>query len=723
MEIPQRTSMGLPEIYVQDSHSADRFRSSSSSYHSSGAIPMSIPNARDPVPPPLPPPRHIADIAEGGHNGEDLAWKWGNPDSAWGSAASTASIAPGSSLHGSFTSKRPGSRDNHQDDSRRSSASTIRSLSSQDTRDYSYPRIDEGYSSLSGTSFGSNKVSRLLGHNGYAKLLISFADPLFASRYTCISVWGVSAINYWLTILLSNRSRYHESSPPRSGFQSSVHDRFQSSNAQAYDKSLLNRLNSRGPANNSTPPRTFSIPSLSSSASEASPPPHRYPPQLKPLSLPINTRPTAPWGDTPLSSAISPGSSYPNYGINGQYDYRSPSDTAESDRSPHPYSRRDPYDSHPSPENETDFQMEETGIRRLHLDDYSARPDAYSPGSTTGQKRRALEDPPRDDSAALHAVGSAGDLFRRRESSSRVSPGPPHYHSSSASVSSTASGRTGSYSSTRSLPNGSITSMSSFGRVSPSMASADLGSDSQYMGAASRMAAHHRALSETRPIMTSRKHSDSVGHVKHSSAPKMHGVFICECCPKKPKKFDSQAELSSHEQEKQYECAYCRNRFKNKNEAERHQNSLHLRRHSWSCAALTGFEAAFHPSSARPNEADTCGYCGEDFPRSGISSPMSSADAPSAVATERDWEVRIQHLQEMHKFGECNHAKKFFRADHFRQHLKHSHAGTSGKWTNMLENACMKDEPLPEPIRGPERVSPVGSRVGRINEEEEMEMS
>jgi hypothetical protein len=51
----------------------------------------------------------------------------------------------------------------------------------------------------------------------------------------------------------------------------------------------------------------------------------------------------------------------------------------------------------------------------------------------------------------------------------------------------------------------------------------------------------------------------------------------------------------------------------------------------------------------------------------------------------------------VHKFGECNNAKKFFRADHFRQHLKHSHAGTGGKWTNILENACMKEEQPPEP--------------------------
>ena len=58
----------------------------------------------------------------------------------------------------------------------------------------------------------------------------------------------------------------------------------------------------------------------------------------------------------------------------------------------------------------------------------------------------------------------------------------------------------------------------------------------------------------------------------------------------------------------------------------------------------------------------------------------------------------MAHLTNVHKFGECNQSKKFFRADHFRQHLKHSHAGTSGKWTNMLENACIKDEP---PLTGP----------------------
>lgn len=135
-------------------------------------------------------------------------------------------------------------------------------------------------------------------------------------------------------------------------------------------------------------------------------------------------------------------------------------------------------------------------------------------------------------------------------------------------------------------------------------------------------------------------------------------------------------------------CQYCPNRFKNKNEAERHQNSLHLRRHSWSCATLAGVHAAFHASPNCPAAFDVCGYCGEEFPN------------------PANWDARLEHLNHVHKFGECNQAKKFFRADHFRQHLKHSHAGTSGKWTNMLENACMRDEPLPTPL---ERVSSISS--------------
>ncbi len=376
-------------------------------------------------------------------------------------------------------------------------------------------------------------------------------------------------------------SKYkQESSATRAGFQSSVHDKYQS-NAQAYDKSLLQKLDARRTSDNTTPPRGYSKSAFSTSASDSSPTSriafeHRYPNTTKPLSLPIITSrglvesPLSQWADTPLSS-ISPSGSYPyhRFGPQSQFDHRSPSDTVESDRSPLPYIRRsesssvmsigddassvtsrsrESYDHGVSPEHDVDFQMEEAGLRRLHLDDYSARSDAHSPGSAAGQKRRASS-PPSDDGPSLHTVGSASDLYRRRESASRT------FHSNSGSVSSTASApRSGSYVSTLSAGGSSITSLNSYGRLSPggiSPGGSDM-ADSPYVtslslnpsprGSLSRTN-HNRTISETRPLITSRKLSDSLNHSKQNSTPKMQGVFMCECCPKKPKKFDSQEEL------------------------------------------------------------------------------------------------------------------------------------------------------------------------------------
>lgn len=355
------------------------------------------------------------------------------------------------------------------------------------------------------------------------------------------------------------RSKYHDSQSTMAGFQSSVHDKFRS-NAQAYDKSLLQKLDARRGNDNKTPPRGYTKSVFSTSLNDGSPTSrialeHRYPHQLKPLSLPIITSrpplsesPLAGWADTPLSSAISPGNAYPRFGMQSQFDYRSPSDIADTDS----VTTRESYDQRISPDQDIDFQMEETGLRKLHIEDY-ARSDAYSPGATAGQKRRASS-PPRDDGPSLHTVGSQSDLFRRRESASRTSPGP-RFHSTFGSISSTASGpRSNSYASTLSIAASSITSMNSYGRLSPggiSPVPTD-DSDSPYItstslnpsprGSLSR-SNHERTLSETRPLMTSRKLSDSISQSKHNTTPKMQGVFICECCPKKPKKFDSQEEL------------------------------------------------------------------------------------------------------------------------------------------------------------------------------------
>ncbi len=99
---------------------------------------------------------------------------------------------------------------------------------------------------------------------------------------------------------------------------------------------------------------------------------------------------------------------------------------------------------------------------------------------------------------------------------------------------------------------------------------------------------------------------------------------------------------------------------------ERHQNSLHLRRFSWSCAALHSRTrrstrrrcrsrrvAALADSRALPPPTasfelaagaphDICGYCGKSFP------------------LPANWDVRSEHLVNEHKYGECNQHKKFY---------------------------------------------------------------
>ncbi|KAJ8059965.1 hypothetical protein OCU04_011581 [Sclerotinia nivalis] len=712
MDIPMRGQMPgfntpLPEICVQDSHHPDRYPdrySDEHRYHSTTSSaaapgPMSIPNAREAPPPPLPPPRYIPDISDNGRG--DLGWQWANQRREVNWDGPVSSVPAGSSLYGSYS--RKSISDERPDIGRRgSSNATVTAHTSKDA---------------------SNHLNTLLKDEGYSSLSASNASIGSTQSRTSI------------------------------GFQSSVHDAYQTS-AQAYDKSLLQKLGGRG--DNFTQSRPFAKSTFSSSVNDASPTSriareHGHP-ALKPLSLPIHTHkpalaesPINRWADSPLSSGISPGNPYTRLGGLNPFDYRSPTDIIDNERSSLPYPRRSgsiaddassiasqSRDSFhmPSPEYEEGFPMEETGLRRLQIgEEYHGRGEGYSPCSATaGQKRRASS-PPRDDGLHLRTVGSASDLARRRESGSRSTPSP-RFHSTSTSISSSTSLPRNSFSSTLSVAASSATSMGSYGRLSHGSlppAPMDINTDMSYngsmslnpspRGSISARTTHHRALSESRPLTNARKMPEVLGHVKHNSAPSRQGGFICVCCPKKPKKFDTQEELNAHEQEKQYECLYCPNRFKNKNEAERHQNSLHLRRHSWSCAALLDWAHAFHPSPSRPNDADTCGYCGDDFPRSGITNHGGS---PMPVATPEDWDIRGAHLQDMHKFGECNHAKKFFRADHFRQHLKHSHAGTSGKWTNMLENACMIDEPPPEPLRGPERVSPGGVRVGRINEEDEI---
>ena len=94
-----RTTMSsTPSIRVYES---SRYQRPS---YPSPAIAMAIPNAREAVPPPLPPPRHIEDLRAGQ---SDPGWQWGNTDNprenGFGGLR-LATVRPGSSLYGGSAS-------------------------------------------------------------------------------------------------------------------------------------------------------------------------------------------------------------------------------------------------------------------------------------------------------------------------------------------------------------------------------------------------------------------------------------------------------------------------------------------------------------------------------------------------------------------------------------------------------------------------------------------
>jgi hypothetical protein len=342
----------------------------------------------------------------------------------------------------------------------------------------------------------------------------------------------------------------------------------------------MQKLDSRRRTDNATPPRGYPKSPFSSSLNDSSPASRRaHEQQLpghKPLSMPVlSTRmgsvesPFSRWADSGVS-AISP------LNVNGYFGYRSPSERDEAEKSPRPYIRRSTSGSLSNSDDatnfvarstgggydivdDTEFPMEETsGLRLLHLDDGTIRAEGHSPPSTAGQKRRASSPPREDGPPSLHTVSSASDLFRRRESASRSSP-TPRFHSSQSSVSSTAPGpRNSSYASNVPLAGSSVTTASSHGRLSPSGLSPggvsprsnDGSTDTPYITTASLTTSPrgsaaspiHRVLPE-RPLTTARKSSDTMSQTKRSSPQRHQGMLMCECCPKKPKKFETEEEL------------------------------------------------------------------------------------------------------------------------------------------------------------------------------------
>lgn len=750
-----------PSILVHDrnaSHGRKRSTSRSAAMPFSRApVPLEIPNARcDPPPPPLPPPKYIDDITAG----NDPGWAWGNDPKGGSFGKARESARPMSNFPKSWGKNIQEDRSLDPPEFRRreSSTSTVRSPSDM-SRGFDFARHqDEGYYSLSGPrpSATSQQLhgerhlqQKNLENSSQAydnKLLSKIGKPKTPPRNP-----SLGSIESSPTSNLSFHQQQSGLYPNQLRSMSFPHSSYSNS---AYSDPPIKKEPSSGYGDS---PKLRPIsPGLNSSSSNAnsftdwrSPPssahdydqypyyPQRFPSSTSVLRQQKSRRST---GGSLLSS-------YDESAANSSNNTAS---TVSGGPSP---LKRESYEHtnffEPDSADST-FPMEDS-VRKLRLEDRPtlalgsnpdsqshyyrhSNPSLHTSRSRPGMKRKPSQSPPPDPAheanAPFAAVGGNNtDLYARNTSTPqhpnhRVSPVGRQFGQNQGSFSSQSSTgpRNNSYASSAGLSVGA-SSITTLDQNSPGISPSSEQQQQQLL--------YQQHSSQDSPYVTSlpmnqgprntrsqqqypqapledhptppvdQKPQNLQNQRKNNAPPNMQSPsFICGCCPKKPKKFDTLEELRVHESEKQYSCMYCPNRFKNKNEAERHQNSLHLRKHSWSCATLNGsFDSAFYPSTNIPppdnspsqsqppppstslTAFDTCGYCGAQFP---------NEPAP-------DWEVRGAHLNGVHKFGECNQSKKFFRADHFRQHLKHSHAGTSGKWTNMLETACMRDEPPPIP--------------------------
>jgi hypothetical protein len=343
-------------------------------------------------------------------------------------------------------------------------------------------------------------------------------------------------------------------------------------NGDSIDNSLLDKLNRPGRRSG-----------LSASVNDL---PHHRPhhAHLTTLSLPHRTK--QPFLDSGFTR--SPGAISATSPVSAPFSHNgrgSVADSSDFERSPLPRTHRIhvgmapddgttlTYGGYEVRDDETDFPMDETSrMRSLNIEerdmdrerdwerDRERERGCYQPG----QKRRASS-PPSDDALL------ANDLLRRRDGGliSRGSPTPRLLVMPQNSVSRLSSiSRSGSYASN--LTASSITSMGSFGRRSPIALSPGGLSPTDPMACGSPYATpsslstsprpsigrlsvapspHQRTPSEQPPLgqaartLASPRKLAEIPKSSNSLAAKLKGPYMCECCPKKPKKFEAEEEL------------------------------------------------------------------------------------------------------------------------------------------------------------------------------------
>ena len=223
-----------------------------------------------------------------------------------------------------------------------------------------------------------------------------------------------------------------------------------------------------------------------------------------------------------------------------------------------------------------EFPAGEGRMRELNIEDYSPGPSDeqqlhLQQIARAGMKRRASSpqrEATRDDRSSVSSIAPHNDLFHRRSlqhfpsHANTISRYPHHY--GSVSSQSSYSNRTNSMASSyRVSISSSVTSYAS-GRLSPSLPSPAAFEPESTPGglfpfpiskssatsprASVANPSYQRADAEISPIGIKKPPEDDVFPFPRNasislSIPTMTDMFICDCCPKKPKKFHTEEDL------------------------------------------------------------------------------------------------------------------------------------------------------------------------------------
>lgn len=321
----------------------------------------------------------------------------------------------------------------------------------------------------------------------------------------------------------------------------------QSSNS--YDKQLLSRIG--GP----NTPKRLSVSSYSAGVSESSQfDPERRNSQLRPLSVPEHRHRATNLIDSPASSRW-PSSGAVSPGFTGFWTEPNAADTRAS-ITRHSSIQFDDSTSHRGSYDHSMFVnedfMDDGQMHNLNLSDRSPS-GSDDRNLRAGSKRRASSPPrdgTRDDRTSVSSASGQSEIYHRRSMQQLPNRGSPisRFHPSHSSVSSASSnprhGSLGSSLGVSSIPS-SATSYCS-GRLSPGALSPAMETNpgTSYGGAKILTINHQRTVSESAQSGANPS-ADSIAHSRQSSLSHAQGTYVCECCPKKPKKFETADDLRS----------------------------------------------------------------------------------------------------------------------------------------------------------------------------------